>query len=61
MIYLGSEVGVFLYRNHPLIKEVRAIQVAAMYSPELRQTRWRVKQAGDVFTIAEANAYLSKS
>jgi hypothetical protein len=61
MINLWSEVDVFLYRKHPLIQKVRAIQVAVMYSPELRQTRWRIRQAGDTFTIAEANAYLSKS
>ena len=61
MIDLEYKLGVFLYREHPLIQRVRAIQVVAVYSPELRQTRRRVRQVGDTCTIAEANAYLFKS
>ena len=61
MINLGSELGVFLYRKHHLLQRVRAIQAAVICSSELQQTRRRVRQVGDTFTIAEANAYLFKS
>jgi hypothetical protein len=61
MIDLGSKLGVFLYRKHHLLNRVRAIQAAVICSSELQPTRRRVRQVGDTFTIAEANAYLFKS
>jgi hypothetical protein len=60
MINLASELGVFLYRTHHLLPRVRDVQIATICSPELQPTRRRVRQVGDTFTIAEANAYLFK-